>query len=148
MCKKIHVKKLFLLPQNESGSHHNLVRIHSSWVDATRRRLDRFYRNETVCITNTVNNLSIIRQINGGGGIKGFTRDAIAIDYDGRDALMIKGVKDNIDCDLTVRLASWFEIYRYYYNHQDMGYQVSMRLGIIGTVLGIIGLLISLIPLF
>jgi len=138
-----NAKRVFLLPNVDIGITRNSVRIHSSLVDASKKRDDLFHRHTAVQISNNTGQ-SIIRQVIGGGGISGFTKNSIALDYDGRDALLIKGIDEQVECDLTVTKAGTYQVYRYYFSHPEVAVQIAVKMGVLGVLLGLAGVLISI----
>lgn len=75
------------------------------------------------------------------------TKNAIALDYDGRSYLVILGIDETVQCELTVRSALFHEILIWYYNHPDTGYLIATRLGVIGVCPGLLSIVISVVVL-
>ena len=140
MCKSFTVNSAVLLPKNEYAFNSNIVRLNNSRIDASKTKSHLFWRSETVIIKNSKGG-QIIRSIAGTPGSLRVTKDAIAIDYDGRSSLGILGIEDNVPCELTVRPANVFEITKWYLNHPDTGYQLATRIAVLGLFMGVMGLL-------
>lgn len=129
------------LPKEDRGLERSIVRLNTSRMDQTRQDKTSFYRRQPVKICNPLTGQYIIRMPMGGGGLKGLTRDCIALDYDSVDALGVRSgfIEGRVDADLVVSKANAFSIYSYYWDHPDVGYRLAMRLSMIGLALGIIG---------
>ncbi len=131
------------LPENEQyGAAASIIRVNPTWIDGQKQDPDKFYRRMPVSITCPRTRRKIVRMVLGGGGIAGLNRDAVVMDYDSKDQLNA----ENEDT-LIITRATPFEVYAYYWHHPDVGYQVAMRLGIIGVISGIAGLFISIVSL-
>lgn len=76
------------------------------------------------------------------GTVKGLVKDALAIDYDGFDALGIKYPKSTVA--LVVRKARNLEIAMWYWKHPDINTRVNARIAMSGWIVGFIGLVIGL----
>lgn len=76
------------------------------------------------------------------GGIS-ITKNAVALDYDAIDVL---GVRFNDQVELELKRASSAEIYKWFWFHPDLNVRISIRLGITGGVLGILGFCVGLLP--
>ena len=128
----------------DAGISNSIVRLSNSMIDA--KRIDRkcFFRREPLLIRNPDNGSSIIRFGMGSNGLKGLTKDAIALDYDATDAL---GVTFKSEVNLEVKRASRRQVYLWFYNHPDLLVQISSRLAMFGAVMGLMGLGISVLPI-
>jgi len=131
------------LDKDDRGLERSIVRMNTSRMDQSRQNKAAFFRRQPVKIYNPLTGLSIIRMPMGGGGLKGLSRDSIALDYDAIDALGIKGNFKNgpLDVELVVSRAKAFSIYRYYWNYPEVGYKLAMRISMLGFILGFAGFL-------
>lgn len=140
----VHVfNKVIRLFEQDAGPSKSIVRLNNSLIDSTRTKKYRFFRREAVIIQH--GNKQVLRFVMGNPGtIKGLTRDAIAIDYDGFDMLELTyPTSENVS--IQVRKASLLEVYRWYWNNPDMYARVSTRVAISGWAIGLLGLLSALI---
>jgi hypothetical protein len=130
--------------ENDIGIQKAIVRLHNSRVDVSKADPTRFSRREAVVLTNPANGASTLRFVMGvGAGISGFHKNAIAMDYDGRDGLGV--TLGDVDPHVEVRKASTLEVYRHFLNHPDAGYRVATQLGVLGAGLGLLSLVITFI---
>lgn len=140
------ITKVYRLPrEDESGSE--IVRFCNSRISAQlniRPPKNKFHRRQPVVIINPANDCWVLRYAMGNPGTMSIKQDEIAVDY---DALVELDVHPKHDVELTVRNASWLEVYIHFMRHPDLNVRISMRLGVIGFVLGIIGLFQGLTPL-
>lgn len=129
------------LPQEDSGLQHSIVRVDNSNV--------RFYGRRTpVAIYNLNGNRKkwILRYVMGNNGrVKGLTKRALAIDYDGMcelDLSLHYGTEN-----LVMRKATTWQCILWLANSTDLNTRLSTRLGLLGAVLGMVGLVIGCISL-
>lgn len=134
---------VLLLSEVDSGPENSIIRLNNSNIDAKKMDRSRFFRREPLTILNPANGVKIMRYAMGSASHVGLTRNCIAIDYDGMDAL---GVKPKDNAPLIIRRATRLEIYQWFKNHHDLSIQLSIRLGVIGTIMGIFGVVTGLIP--
>lgn len=135
-----HFKQVALLPKEDSGLHNLLVRVHGSHINST------FQRREAVVLVNRDNKQKCIRYIVGAGSMAGITKQTLAIDYDALETLNFKMKKEQ-GCNIAIRKPRPFEVYLFYMNHPDLSVKLSIRLGVLGALLGFTGLAISVISL-
>lgn len=135
------------LAKEDRGIGHSIVRLNTARIDQSRQDKSCFFRREAVRIYNPANKQFIIRMPMGGGGLKGLTRECLALDYEAIDALGIKGsLKDGpLNTELIVSRAGFISIYRYYWNFPDIGYQVALRLGIVSFFIGLLGAIFGVV---
>ncbi|WP_200962119.1 hypothetical protein [Pseudovibrio sp. POLY-S9] len=95
-------------------------------------------------IVNTLNSQRVIRYAMGNAGKYSIKKSAIGLDYDAVDAL---GVRFKEICQLQARKATQWEVLVWFWNHKDLPTQLSIRLGVLGLMLGLIGFLSSLLPM-
>lgn len=131
-------RALFALPPRDSGIMTAMVRVHPSWIDVDRKDTRRLYRRQPVLLHNRENGFRTLRFAFGAGDIDIQVPTTIAIDYDCRDALGIRG--ERLSVAIEVLQASYWDVMAYYWGHPDMALQLSTRLGIVGFFLGIISL--------
>lgn len=141
----IAVEQVVQIPSGDSGLQNSIVRIHNMHIDSKKRNKSRFYRRDAVVIENNVTGEKILRYVMGNPGGISISKTAVALDYDAVDAL---GISFREPVTLVVRRANAIEVYQWFWSHPDLNVQLSMRLGLVGTVLGIIGFFTGLIPLF
>lgn len=135
------------LAKEDRGLGHSIVRLNTARIDQSRKNKSCFYRREAVRIYNPVTRQFIIRMPMGGGGLKGLSRDCVALDYEAIVALGIKGtLKDGpLSAELIISRAGFYSIYRYYWNFPDIGYQVALRLGIVSFFIGLLGAIFGVV---
>lgn len=128
------------LPKEDRGLDRSIVRINTSRMDQSRQDKNAFFRRQPLKLHNSLTGQFIIRMPMGGGGLKGLSKDSIALDYDAVDALGIRGnfINGQIEAELVVSRANAVSLIQYYWDHPETGYRVSMRLSMIGLVLGLI----------
>lgn len=127
----------------DSGLQHSIVRLNNRCIDSTRRDRTRFFRREPLVIVNRKDGCKVLRYAMGNYGLK-ITKQGIALDYDAVDAL---NITFNEDVDLEVRRAKRWEVWQWYWNHPDQGVQLSIKLGVTGSVLGVMGFMTGILPL-
>lgn len=131
------------LPSEDSGLQNSIVRLHNRNIDSKRKDRSRFFRREPVVICNRANGASVLRYVMGTPGGISITKNAVALDYDAIDVL---GVRFNDQVELELKRASSAEIYKWFWFHPDLNVRISIRLGITGGVLGILGFCVGLLP--
>lgn len=132
------------LPMEDSGLGHNIVRLNNRNVDSKRKDPNRFFRREPVVIYNPDNGTKVIRYVMGNPGTMSITKNAVGLDYDAVDAL---GVKFKEEVSLEMRRARWWEIYQWFWFHPDFSIRLSIRLGVVGALLGILGFFTGITPI-
>jgi hypothetical protein len=131
------------LPDEDSGLSLSIARFYNGLVDAKKEDNNKLFRREMIVITNQENGSKILRYVMGSASLS-IKKMAIAIDYDGVDAL---GITDQNKCSIKVHKASKIEIIKWFYGHADMSIQLSTRLGLLGALLGILGFAIGIASL-
>lgn len=141
--KKLLIKQSMMLTGDDAGLGNLIARIHNTHIKRT------FKRRDAVIIKNIDNGASIIRYVMGGSYLfEGKPSSLIAFDYDGYDTLGLPyKPTEVIDCNLQVRKATVLEKYLYLSKHPDLSIQLSIRLGLLGAVLGFAGLVLGIISL-
>ncbi|MEB1023010.1 hypothetical protein VC940_22115, partial [Citrobacter freundii] len=93
----------------------------------------------------TITNLSDTNclEIQGASLNLSITKLAVALDYDAVDALGVR-FKDTVN--LEVRRARRWEVWQWFWNHPDQSVQLSIKLGVVGAVLGVMGFLTGVAP--
>ena len=135
--------------RDEPGFASSIIRLHNRHLDAKKRDPQRFWRREAVVVKNLDNGQSIVRMVLGSSGVRNLTLNAIAIDYDGMDALGLSQTAYQDDqLQIEVRKANDLDVIRYYWNHPDIGYRTAHRIAAISFAMGTIGLLLGFVPLF
>lgn len=121
-----------------------IMRVHNRRIDRTRSDPAKFIRRETVKIVNGENpKLWILAQVVGAGhGVKGLEMDTICLDYDNRDAL---GLREVDHVNLKVQRASEWDIWRAGWDSPNPLERLNTRLGLLGFVLGVLGLLTAFV---
>ena len=132
------------LPDEDSGLSLSIARFYNGLVDAKKQDNNKLFRHEMVVITNKENGNQILRYVMGSASLS-IKKMAIAIDYDGIDAL---GINTKGQCQLRVHKANKYEIIKWFYNHADMSVQLSTRLGLLGALLGVFGFAIGIVSIF
>lgn len=131
------------LPAEDSGLQHSIARFHNFNMDSQRQDQTRFFRREPVVIVNPETKVKVLRYAMGNPGGISITKQAIALDYDAVEAL---GVSFKGAVDLEVRRAKRWEVWQWFWNHRDQSVQLSIKLGVVGTVLGVMGFLAGIAP--
>lgn len=127
------------LSEKDSGIDKQIVRVSLLRVSAAGDDPHKFRRRQAVEIVNRCSGLSTTAFVMGGR----LSNHGIAIDYDTRHALGLKYTdKEN---DVLVRPASKYRVLKHYLTHVDLGYRLSIQLGMLGAVLGGISILKDLI---
>lgn len=139
----MQIKKVVRLPEADSGLQHNIVRVNNRLIDANKQDRSRFFRREPVVIINSGNGSKVLRYVMGNPGL-GISKDALALDYDAVDAL---GITYHAETDLEIRRASRREVWQWFWKHPDQGIQLSIKLGVMGAILGVLGFLTGITPL-
>ncbi|MCE0761017.1 hypothetical protein LWH94_17705 [Marinobacter sp. G11] len=137
------VETVVRLPMADSGLQNSIVRLNNRNMDSTRKDRARFFRREPLVIVNNVDGSKILRYAMGSSGL-GICKNAVGLDYDGVDALNIR-FKEPVD--LEIRRAKRWEVWQWFWQHPDQSVQLSIRLGIAGALLGILGFLTGVTPL-
>lgn len=140
----IKIEGVVTLPREDSGLQHSIVRFNNRHIDAKRVDLNRFFRRSPVIIVNLKTGTKILRYAMGNSGNISIGKNSIALDYDAVDAL---GIKFREPVDLEVRRAKRWEVWQWFLNYPDLSIQLSVRLGIGGAILGMLGFLTGIIPL-
>jgi hypothetical protein len=136
----LKINQLMLLPKEDSGIHNLLIRVHGCHIKSI------FQRRQPVVIVNPANNAKCIRYVMGGGSLSGLTKGSAALDYDAMDTLGFK-MNSVQPCELIIRKTKPFESYLFFMNHPCLSTQLSIKLGLLGAVLGFLGLCLGVISL-
>ncbi|EOW9552525.1 hypothetical protein ACY3XD_002574 [Vibrio cholerae] len=131
------------LPPEDSGLQHCIARFHNRNMDSKRKDKTRFFRREPVMIVNPETKAKVLRYAMGNPGNLSITKLAVALDYDAVDALGVR-FKDTVN--LEVRRARGWEVWQWFWNHPDQSVQLSIKLGVVGAVLGVMGFLTGVAP--
>jgi len=121
------------LSDRDSGIDKAIIRMNTSRIDASGKNRKKFRRRQPVSVTNLDTGLTTMAYVMGGQ----LARDEVAIDYDCRHALGLK-FKDR-SCQLMIKPAGKFMVIKHYITHADLGYRLSMQLGLLGASLGAYG---------
>jgi hypothetical protein len=128
------VHKLLRLSNDDLG----VVRVANNLIDSKRESKSCFYRRDNLKIVNKKNGRWVIRSVMGNPGtIKHLDAKSIALDYDAADQLRVRYG----DVELIVTRAKWYEVYYVLWNDKDVSNRVSIRLSLVGCLLGVIGIL-------
>lgn len=123
----------------DAGFHRSIVRVNTLRIDALKSDRSRFFRRDPVILKCRATGLKTLGFVMGHSSV---CKDAIAIDYDTRAIL---GLRGNDTANIDVRRARLGEVFGYYIKHPDPGYRLSIQLGVGGAVLGVIGVVLGLI---
>lgn len=132
------IQKIEPLAAADAGLERNFIRLNNGWIDAKRLDNARFFRREALVITNPDNGQWVLRYALGSPPQQAVKKGVVRLDYDATDAL---GVTFGQPVALTVRRARWHEQYRWTWNHHDLNARLSMRLGLLGFILGLLGVM-------
>lgn len=140
--KGIDVDNVVQLPSGDAGLHNNIVRLNNLHIDSKKRDISRFFRREAVVVENIKNKEKVLRYVMGNPGGISISKSGAALDYDAIDGL---GIKYREAVSLKIRRASAAEIYQWFWIYPDLGIRLSIRLGVVGAMLGIMGFLTGII---
>ena len=141
MRELIQVNQPIELNSHDSGIHQSIVRLNNQYIDSKRKNKDKFFRREPVIVTNTENGNSVLRYVMGQSNYLGMTKRAIGLDYDAIDAL---GSGFHQEVKFSVRKATILEVYQWLSKHPDLSIQLSIKLGLVGAFLGILGFIVGM----
>lgn len=85
---------------------------------------------------------SIYRRIRGCPAFASLPLEGIELDYEGSRKLGITGQRDEagfVSCDLRVRKARQWEVFKAHWSHPEPAYSFPVRLGVLGLGLGVVG---------
>lgn len=119
----------------DAGFHRSIIRVNTSRIDALKTDRSRFFRRDPVIIKCRKTGLKTLGFVMGHSSIR---KDQIAIDYDTRAIL---GLRGHDDAEIDVRRARYLEVVGYFLKHPDLGYRLSIQLGALGFVMGLIGVI-------
>ena len=143
------VKKIVKPARDSADFASGIVRLHNSWIDASKRNRDKFHRREAVLITNPDNGQSIVRMAMGSNATPGLSRNAAALDYDAVDALGVGyNVYEGTPLHLLVKRATPLDVFRHFWNHPDIGYRTAHQIAVVSLAMGLIGLGLGMVALF
>ncbi|MCP4121722.1 MAG: hypothetical protein GY751_08200 [Bacteroidetes bacterium] len=142
--KAFDVKVVVELPEADRGLSKGFMRLENSRIDSSGLAPDKFTRREPVVVKNRVTGDWIVRMALGNRGLAGLKRSAIALDYDAMDQLGL-GMSFGEPVELHARPASTLDVYRYYWDHPDIGYQVAYRISALGFAVGVLGFVAGLV---
>lgn len=137
------IENVIRLPSEDSGLQHCIVRLNNYNMDSTRKDKSRFFRREPLVIINNNNGCKVLRYAMGHSGLR-ICKNAIGLDYDAVDAL---NVSYEQCVNLEVRRAKPWEIWGWFWRHPDQNVQLSIKLGVAGAVLGVMGFMTGIVPL-
>lgn len=116
-----------------------LVRLANCQIDSKKINREKFFRREPVTII--VGDKKVIRFAVGAKSLP-LKKYHVALDYDAIDSLNIK-YGDQSD-SVQIRRSTRREVWGWFYNHPDLGVRISIRIGVLGSVTGVTGILMSL----
>ncbi|MFC5079535.1 hypothetical protein VTH8203_01522 [Vibrio thalassae] len=125
---KLNVNTIVRLPLHDSGYTHCIARLSNAYVG---RSPQKYRRRKVLYIKNIENGRWILRYVMGAGGLPGLTKDAVALDYDGIEALGA----NRKECSLEIKPATFFQRQIWLCNHPDLVVSTSFRLCWIGLLL-------------
>ena len=134
--------KAIQLTDKDSGVSIAIARLNNTLIDKSKTDKSKFFRRQAVKITNRENGYWTLRYCMGSAGLKGLSKNAIAIDYDAADSL---GIRFNQPVDLLVEKASYFRALSWYMRHPDQSVRMNTHLAVLGAALGAVGLVLSII---
>lgn len=132
------------LNSKDTGVLSSIVRVHPSRMDATKSDPSRLFRRQAVQLVNTENGLKTIRFCLGAGALKIAHPNTIAVDYDTKDML---GISSERTVKIKVNRAGLWSVLWYFCNHPDMAYRLSTQMAVLGTALGVVGLVLGILSL-
>lgn len=144
MKKRKRFESVVRLPPEDSGLQHSIVRLSNNHIDSKKQDKTKFFRREAVVVVNTDNGEKVLRYVMGNPGLS-ITKDSLAIDYDAVDLL---GVKYKAKANIEVRVATTWEVLSWFWRHPDLSVNLSVRLGVIGALLGVLGFMTGLVSMF
>ncbi|MGR5159734.1 hypothetical protein [Vibrio owensii] len=122
------------LPSEDSGLDKSIVRLFNAHIG---KKKHQYVRRIPVVITNRNNGHWILRYAMGSNAIKGLTATTLGLDYDGVNDL---GIKFKQECDLIVEEATLYQQVHWLWFFPCVNVRLSFRLGLLGFVFGLIGL--------
>tara|TARA_B100000446_G_scaffold184352_1_gene206134 strand:- start:17432 stop:17869 length:438 start_codon:yes stop_codon:yes gene_type:complete len=144
MKKSKRFESVVRLPPEDSGLQHSIVRLNNNHIDSKKHDTTKFFRRDAVVVINQDNGEKVLRYVMGNPGLS-ITKDSLAIDYDAVDHL---GIKYKEQVNVEVRAASAIEVLMWFWHHPDLSVNLSVRLGVIGAVLGVLGFMTGLASMF
>ena len=105
-------------------------------------------RNAWVVVSS--DNKRLYRRAQGAGGNPGLPKDGIELDYDSRTELGVSGRPDGdgfYSCQVTISPATPFESFLGHWQNPRVEYQFAFRLAVLSVGLGFIGLMLGLVSL-
>lgn len=139
---KVPFSTVVRLPAEDAGLQNSIVRIANCNVGS---KPTQFARRTPVVITNTANKKWILRYVMGNGGtVRGLTKTAVALDYDGVCDL---GVQYEQSGSLTISNATLHHSMLWLMNSPDLNVKLSMRFAVLGALLGLVSLFITAVTL-
>lgn len=137
------IESVVPLPPEDSGLQHCIARFNNRNIDSKREDKNKFFRREALIIENLDNRTKVMRYAMGNAGNLSITKNAVGLDYDAVDALAIR-FKSEVN--LSVRRAKTWEVWQWFLNHPDQTVQLSIKLGLAGATLGVLGFLTGIAP--
>lgn len=129
---EIYATEVIRLPESDSGPNNNIVRVQNL-------HMPNFKRWTAVCITNKQNGHSTIRYVIGSNSLKGLTLKTLGIDYDAMRELEINNSQKQLN--LVLRKATFWQIQKWLWQTPNLNNRYGNYWGVLGTVLGILGIL-------
>ncbi|MCQ1060285.1 hypothetical protein LRP52_29275 [Photobacterium sp. ZSDE20] len=137
----ITFNRVIALPDQDSGLSKGYVRLANCHIGTCVDDKSKFIRRIPVKIANQDNQSWIVAYPLGSNGLKGLNKTSLALDYDFR---LLLGVNKSKTTNLLATKATYFEQLAWYCSHPDNATKTSMRLGVIGCLLGMVSLIISI----
>ena len=136
------ISKVHRLREDDNGNMYSVVRFCNKRIDSTRKDRKKFYRREPIAVIS--NNGKIIRFAVGAKHYP-IKNTEVALDYEAIDLLNINYGQQN-DA-LYVRRAYRVEIWLWYINHPEISIKFATRVGVLGILLGVAGVVLGSISL-
>ena len=130
------------LSERDSGIDKQIVRVSVKRISAAGDDPKKLRRRQAVVLINQDNGLSTMAFVMGGR----IANATVALDYDSRHALGLKYEDEH--CVILVKSATKYRVLKHYLTHADLGYRLSIQLGLLGAALGGISIIKDLIGWF
>jgi hypothetical protein len=118
-----------MVSQTKDDAVRGIVRIPASHIDGSKSDPTKFARRELVTIVNMSNGRRVVRNVVGGNRDYNLVPGQVAIDYEARDALLIRRLDEPVSVEI-VR-STLLDRWRYYWNSEDPAMRIANRMGVI-----------------
>lgn len=135
-----------MVSQSKDDARLGIVRIPASLIDGKKADADKFARRELVAIVNTDNGRRVVRYVVGGNQDYRLEHGQAAIDYEARDALLIRRLDAPVD--VVIVRATYLDRLRYFWNSEDPALRIANRMSVIILLMAVVSFRNDLYSLF